>query len=249
MLTKPIPFWVGAGAMALAALAGCINAVGFLGAHHQALSHLSGTVTNFGADMARGEWPLAAHAGLVLVFFFLGCVASGMIIRHSTLRAGRRYGVALCVESALLFGAHYFLRHDAFSGDYLAAMACGLQNAMATSYSGAVVRTTHMTGIVTDLGIAIGLTARGERADWRRMRLYLVLLAGFFCGGILGSLSYVRIGYDTLLYPATAAGLTGIGYTLFKQHSRRRSRTKVAPAHAVSKTQPSFSTSGPGGES
>jgi uncharacterized membrane protein YoaK (UPF0700 family) len=44
-------------------------------------------------------------------------------------------------------------------------MACGLQNAMATGYSGAVIRTTHVTGIVTALGIAVGLAARRERVD------------------------------------------------------------------------------------
>ena len=91
-------------------------------------------------------------------------------------------------------------------------MACGLQNAMATSYSGAVIRTTHMTGIVTDLGIALGLLARGEPVDRRRMGLYLVLLAGFFAGGILGAAGFARFGYDMLLGPALLSGITGIGF-------------------------------------
>jgi uncharacterized membrane protein YoaK (UPF0700 family) len=241
MLTKPIPLWILAGAMALACIAGSINAVGFLGIHHQTLSHLSGTVTAVGADFARSDWSLGRHAALVVVFFFLGSVLSGMIIRHSTLRAGRRYGVALCCESGLLFTATYFLRHGAYSGDYLAAMACGLQNAMATSYSGAVIRTTHMTGIVTDLGIAVGLTARGEKADWRKMRLYLVLLAGFLGGGVLGAQAYLHFGYDTLLIPATLAGVTGAGYTIFK-HLRRRSSLRSTPEKTVVTLPPKLST-------
>ena len=72
----------------------------------------------------------------ILAAFFLGCLVSGALIRQSSLRLGRRYGVALSVESALLLAAVYFLRRGANTGDYLAAAACGLQNAMVSTYSG-----------------------------------------------------------------------------------------------------------------
>ena len=99
-------------------------------------------------------------------------------------------------------------------------MACGLQNAMATSYSGAVIRTTHMTGILTDLGISAGLRLRGEPFGRRRVGLYLLLFAGFFTGGILGSIGYVHIGFATLLFPAALTGAAGLGYFAFKQLAR-----------------------------
>jgi uncharacterized membrane protein YoaK (UPF0700 family) len=235
MLSKPIPRWIFLGGLALAAVTGCVNAVGFLGVTHQALSHLSGTVTNLGIDLAHRDFGFARNALLVIVFFFLGAVVAGLIIRQSTLRLGRRYGVALAVESVLLAGAAIMLRHEIPSGEFLAAMACGLQNAMATSYSGAVIRTSHMTGIVTDLGIAVGLAARGERADWRRMRLYLVLLAGFLGGGAAGAMAFARLGPDTLFIPALLTGATGIGYTWI-QHHRRKSPTPVTrnqPSHGT----------------
>jgi uncharacterized membrane protein YoaK (UPF0700 family) len=235
MLSKPTPIWILLGGAALVAVAGVINAVGFLGLHHQALSHLSGTATSVGIELAHADWRLAGHATLVLVFFFLGCVLSGLIIRQSTLRAGRRYGVALVVEGALLFAAAYFFRHGSLAGAYLATMACGLQNAMATTYSGAVIRTTHITGIVTDLGIAMGLAARRERVDWRRMRLYGILLVGFFAGGVLGGLGFGRWSHDVLLIPAAITGLAGLTHTCL-QHTRRhharshasRAETKTA---------------------
>lgn len=227
MLSKPIPLWIYAGGAALAALAGSVNAVGFLSVHHQALTHMSGTATLVGIGLAQGDTAALQHALLVLLFFFFGCVVSGMIIRQSTLRAGRRYGVALTCEAGLLFGAGYLFRHNSFAGAYLATMACGLQNAMATSYSGAVIRTTHVTGIVTDLGIAVGLAARRERVDWRRMRLYGVLFTGFFCGGVLGALGFARWSHDTILIPAAGAAIIGIGYTILK-HAERH--TKTTPA-------------------
>ena len=218
MLTKPIPPWITLGGMTLAGSAGCINAVGFLGGYHQAISHMTGTVTNFGVELAQGDGRMAWHAGGTLGFFFMGCVLSGLIIRQSALEIGRSYGVALACEFGLLIGACYFFRHGEAAGSFLAAMACGLQNAMATSCSSAVIRTTHFTGIVTDLGIALGRVARRESVDGRRLRLYLVLLLGFFAGGVFGTVSFVRIGYDTLLIPAAISGLTAIGYTLYKRH-------------------------------
>src|SRR5690606_36376599 len=130
--------------------------------------------------------------------------------RQSTLRLGRRYGVVLALESALLFAAVYFLRRGSFTGDYLASMACGLQNAMATSYSGAVIRTTHLTGVVTDLGIACRHWLRRQPVDWGRFRLYGVLLIGFTLGGILGTLGFHHLSYDTLLFPAAMTGLAGL---------------------------------------
>ncbi|HVU36630.1 MAG TPA: YoaK family protein [Opitutaceae bacterium] len=216
MLTKPVPLWIQAGGFTLAAMGGCINAVALLCAHSHAVSHLSGTVTNLGMEIAAHEGALTRQAALIIIFFFLGSVLSGIIIRQSTLKAGRRYGATLVCEAILLLITTYLLGHDSESGLYVAAMACGLQNGMATSYSGAVIRTTHMTGIVTDLGLAIGLTARGLKADWRRMRLYLVLLIGFAAGALLGTYGFQEFGCDALLFPATLAGVTGVGYTIWR---------------------------------
>lgn len=217
MLSKPIPAWVLIGGGLLAATAGCINAVGFLGVHHQALSHMSGPLTSLSNQLARGELTTAFNAFLVVASFFAGCVLSAMIIRQGALRLGRRYGVVLVLESFFLIAGWWFLQRHKFGGEYLAAVACGLQNAMAASYSGAVIRTTHMTGIVTDLGIAAGQFIRGETIDRRRAGLYLVLLAGFFFGGICGSYGYIKIGFDTLLVPAGLTGIAGLGYMIFKR--------------------------------
>ena len=214
MLTKPIPVWILGGGALLAASAGCINVVGFLSVQHQAISHLTGTVSMLGLELAQANWPMAMHATVVLAAFFIGCVFSGLIIRHKELKSGYPYGTALALESSLLVAATYFLRHEIVLGSYLAAMACGLQNAMATTYSGAVIRTTHVTGIVTDLGIALGQLARRESIDRRRMGLYLVLLSSFFLGGVGGAVGFQFLGYNILLFPAAFTGLAGARYFL-----------------------------------
>lgn len=222
MLRKPIPFWVLTGGFALTLIAGSINAVGFLSVHHQALSHMSGTVSSAGFELAVQNAGPFWHSVRVLCSFFGGAVLSGFIIRQSTLKAGRRYGVALAIESILLFAAAHAFREDSQLADCLAAMACGLQNAMASSYSGAILRTTHMTGIVTDLGIALGHLLHRQPVEWRRMGLYAVLLTGFFSGSFLGGVGFTRLGYDTLLFPATFAGCSGLVYAIFKHLERRQ---------------------------
>jgi uncharacterized membrane protein YoaK (UPF0700 family) len=228
MLSRGIPAWVLVGGATLTCSAGCINAVGFLGIHHQALSHMSGTATAFSTDLAAERGELAVHAAFVLMSFFLGSTLSGVIIRQSVLQMGRRYGVALTCESILLFAAAHFLRSGSNNGDYLAAAACGLQNALATTYSGAIVRTTHITGLVTDLGIAAGLALRREVVDHRRVILHLTLVAGFIGGGILGALGFRVLGVDTLFFPASVIGVVGIGYSVSRQFSRKRASASHA---------------------
>lgn len=221
------PSWVYVGGLVLTLAAGAINAVGFLSEHHQALSHMTGSVTVLGMELAHANYSLAWHALAILTAFFAGCLVSGAIISQSNLRLGRRYGVALSLESLTLFVAVYFLRRGAHTGDYLAAMACGLQNAMVSSYSGSTMRTTHMTGMITDLGIACGHFLRGTIVDWHKFRLYGVLFLGFFAGGLVGAFGYGRFGYDTLLFPAALSGIAGVGYTVIKHYERRhRARTK-----------------------
>jgi uncharacterized membrane protein YoaK (UPF0700 family) len=84
------------------------------------------------------------------------------------------------------------------------------------------MRTTHITGMVTDLGIACGHFLRGLTVDWFRFRIYGVLFLGIFAGGVIGTLGYSRFGYDTLLFPALLSGVTGVVYAIHKhrQHSQ-----------------------------
>ena len=89
----------------LTCTAGSVNAVGFLGMHHQAISHMSGTITVLSNELATGRYSLAVYASAVVLSFFAGCVLSSAIIRQSVLKLGRRYGVVLVVESLLLIVA------------------------------------------------------------------------------------------------------------------------------------------------
>lgn len=237
MLQHKTPAWVLVGGFSLTLIAGCINAIGLIGLHHQALSHMSGNLASLGVHAAKADLGKFAGTAGVLAAFFFGSLISGFIIRQSTLQLGRRYGVALAVESALLFLAVHFLHSGERLGEYFAAMACGLQNAMASSYSGSVIRTTHVTGMLTDLGIACGQALRGQHIDIPRVGLYGTLLGGFFVGTLAGGVGFAHLGYNTLLLPATACGACGLGYTVFRHLQRHRHHHADDGHHVASPKQ------------
>ena len=132
MLTK-LPRWILAGAALLAFIAGQVNVIGLLGFQRQAITHLTGNTSLLAASIATGHAQhIAEYAGLLLAFV-IGAAASGVIIGDATLRLGRRYGVALSIVSALLFSATVLLLRERVLGMWLAAAACGLQNAMVST--------------------------------------------------------------------------------------------------------------------
>ena len=218
-----LPRWVWIGAGLLACASGMVNVVGYLGFEHQAVTHLTGTTTLLGSAMAQGDLRAASHLAGVALAFMLGAAVSGMVIQDSTLRLGRRYGVALVLESLLLFAAIPLFLRQQIAGALLAAMACGLQTAMATTFSGAAIRTSHLSGMFTDLGIGVGHALRGMPLQKRRLLLCVLIIAGFFCGAVLGALLFARLGYLALAVPATATGLTGLGYAAWRHLLLRQS--------------------------
>jgi uncharacterized membrane protein YoaK (UPF0700 family) len=212
-----LPRWVWIGAGSLACVAGMVNVVGYLGFEHQAVTHLTGTTSLFGAALASGDTRSALHLLGVAAAFMAGAALSGLIIQDSTLRLGRRYGITLTIEAILLALAVPMFQRQQISGALMAAMACGLQNAMATTYSGAVVRTTHLSGMFTDLGIGLGHALRGLPLQKRRLLLCSLIIACFLAGGIAGALLFARISYAALFVPSALTGLVGIGYFIYRQ--------------------------------
>lgn len=207
--------WAWVGGALLAGNAGMVNAVGLQSFVHQAVTHVTGTTTLFSLALAHGNGAALLNTGLVLASFAGGAMLGGFVIQNAALRLGRRYGVALLIESALLTAAALLMRSHLMTGSYCASAACGLQNAMASTYSGSVLRTTHLSGMFTDLGAAGGHFLRGVTVDWIRVRLYAMLITAFVCGGVVGALLFDQLGYNTLYVPAGLTGAIGLGYMAF----------------------------------
>ena len=100
-----LPRWVWVGAGLLACVAGMVNVVGYLSFEQQAVTHLTGTTTLLGEAVAKRDLHAISRLAGVALAFMAGAALSGMIVQDSTLKLGRRYGVALVLESLLLFAA------------------------------------------------------------------------------------------------------------------------------------------------
>ena len=197
---------------ALAFVAGAANAGAYL-AVQRYTSHMTGMVASMADHLVVGEWSLVWGALGAVLSFLLGAITSAIMINFGRRRAARsQFALPLLLE-ALLFLVFGLLGSQlaGVSGLFVPAtvsLLCfmmGLQNAVITKISGSVVRTTHLTGVITDLGIELGklvywnqLPSDQEapvKADRARMSTLSSLVAFFLVGGILGAWGFKQFGY------------------------------------------------------
>ncbi len=198
-------------AVTLAWVAGYTNLVSLVVCGHAA-SHVSGTVSQWGLDVVQGQWQLAILTTFILIAFFAGAVLSGWSAEFGLHRRWRSlYILPMALEAGLLALFAILIEVVATpvsEGAALyvligtAALAMGLQNATITRISGGVVRTTHMTGVLTDLGLESARlacapwhgsrTAAVRRSAWRRVGLLITLLGSFALGAGLGALAHLH---------------------------------------------------------
>jgi uncharacterized membrane protein YoaK (UPF0700 family) len=191
----------------LAFVAGAANAGGFL-AVRQYTSHMSGIVAAMADNLALAAYEMVLRGLGALFAFLAGAFTTTLLVRWARSRKLRsEYALALMFEAFLLviFG----LTGKVFSGEsmietiVLLCFTMGLQNAIITKISNSVIRTTHITGMVTDIGIAFGrvvwatLTETGEtlEAEISSLRLLTSLIALFFVGGTIGAVGFRRMGF------------------------------------------------------
>lgn len=203
----------------LAFVAGAANAGGFL-AVGQYTSHMTGMLSALADNLVLGQFVLVG-AGIASVLAFLfGAMSTAWIVNWGMRRQLRSaYGLPLLLEAALLlifglFGAAMSLWQTVFLPVtvVLLCFIMGLQNAVITKISQARIRTTHVTGLVTDLGIELGKLLYVNRhpdmlpvrADRERLRVHAQLVFSFLVGGVAGALGFKYLGYISTLPLALA---------------------------------------------
>lgn len=149
----------------LAFVAGAFNAGGFL-AIGQYTSHMTGVVSSVADQIVLAQWDLVIAGVLSLLAFVAGAASTAILVNYARRNhhgAAGPYAVPLLIEAALLlvFGlvGSRLQSHELISISLTAVLLCyamGLQNALVTKISNAEIRTTHVTGLVTDIGIELG---------------------------------------------------------------------------------------------
>ena len=201
----------------LAFVAGAINAGGFM-AVHRYTSHMSGIVSSIADDLVLGNLVLVASGLSSLGAFILGASTTAVLINWTRRRKlHSEFAASLLLESILLLlfgllGANLD-RHPQSLLPTAVLVLCfimGLQNAILTKISKAEIRTTHMTGVVTDLGIELGRLLYWNRskeaneshmviADREKLKIHAIILFLFFLGGVIGALGFSQLGFVATL--------------------------------------------------
>lgn len=197
---------------ALAFVAGASNAGGFL-AVRQYTSHMTGIVSSVADNLVLGSSDLVLDACGAVLSFLLGATCTALMVNHARRRRlVSEYALPLLLEALLLLAFGVLgARLSKVEGLFvpvtvmLLCFMMGLQNALMTKLSQAEIRTTHMTGIVTDIGIEIGKLLYWNRdaacaqppvaANRPRLALLCGLLGSFLAGGVLGAWGFKHVGY------------------------------------------------------
>lgn len=185
----------------MSTIAGALNAVGFLLAS-SFTANMTGNVSAFADHLAQGDLTIAlSFAGLVLAFV-LGAGLAGLASQFGARRQIHQiYALLIVTEAVILMGLGAVLIHDQSQQNLLVVVlsfVMGLQNAVTTLISRARVRTTHVSGMATDLGIELAAmtgdkTAR--QAALPNLKLHLLTLTCFAVGGIGGAILFATAGH------------------------------------------------------
>lgn len=199
-------------AWSMAFIAGAVNAGGFL-AVQSYTSHATGNVSRMADELALGHKAVALAALSTVLFFCLGAFSSGLLVSLGRRRRFRsHYALSLMIEAGLLLlfglmGSRLQQMHRFFLPVtvILLSFIMGMHNSVVTIISNAEVRTTHVTGIVTDLGLELSrliyFNVDNQRRNKRitanrdKLKLYILILASFFSGGVVGAISFKHVGY------------------------------------------------------
>jgi uncharacterized membrane protein YoaK (UPF0700 family) len=204
----------------LSFVAGIVNVAGFL-----AVQRLTTNVTGHFAFFVDEIFKLDFWQGFIyflyIFFFFLGSFVSNFIVELTSRKHFQYiYVIPTIIEGIILVTVALFGKPLITGNPDLLAFcllfAMGLQNSLVTTISNATVRTTHLTGLFTDLGIELSQLFFYKQKEQKAkllssIKLRLTIISFFFLGGIIGGVFYTAIG----LYVLALAGMTlflGIAY-------------------------------------
>jgi len=195
-------------------VAGATNAGGYL-AVGQYTSHMTGVLSSVTDNLVLGQFALASVGFAALLAFLCGAMTTAWMVNWGLRRKLQSaYGRPLLLEAGLLlifglFGAGINLWAGFFAPltVLLLCFIMGLQNAVITKISHAEIRTTHITGLITDLGIELGKLTYLNRltrespvtANRQRLGIHVKLIVSFFIGGITGAFGFKTAGFATTI--------------------------------------------------
>lgn len=191
----------------LAAIAGFVDAVGYLQFSRLFVSFMSGNTTVLGIHAANAEWTAAVEPALAIAGFVLGAFVGALI----TGPAGRWAMAAVCgLEAALLAAALAALASGAPPELALLpiTIAMGMQNIPLPRIGETRVAMTYVTGALVNLGHMLAQIVQ-RHTSWRPSLTHALLWGALLCGAVAGGFTHGRIGFLALAGPAVLLALIG----------------------------------------
>lgn len=197
----------------LSFVAGMVNVAGFFSVQ-KLTTNVTGHFAFFADEIYKQHFAQGFHYFLYILFFFLGSFFSGFMIELIGKFNDRYiYRIPVMIECLILtsvgIAGQLLIASYPNCIAYALLFAMGLQNSLVTKISKSTVRTTHLTGLFTDLGIELSQLFFYKAADQRKkiiasIKLRLIIINFFFCGVIIGGYIYSKILLSVLLYAAGA---------------------------------------------
>lgn len=198
----------------LASLSGFINALGLL-IYATPVSHFTGNTTNSSIAFIHGDYSVFFRIISTVLFFLLGNIVSGYILGEKEFNPSKRYGCMLVFIGSVILMDYYFIEIDRIFLQVLSFL-CGIQNGLFITYKGMTVRMTHITGGLTDMGVSIGNYLRKKHSEVWKIKFYLLLIIGFFTGGLIGTISFYYLGRSSFLMVSLGYLTSGLYYFLWR---------------------------------
>lgn len=201
--------------LTLALLAGLINAISVFGYDGTTVSHVTGLISKFAVSVCIGDITGCLGLFLLIFAFFAGAVVAGTATGERSFHLHSVYGYIIVTIGVLL------LLPLVLAPKYsvlLLAFLMGLQNGMVVSFKGILVRTTHMTGNLTDLGVYVGYAIRGVKDEKTVFGLVpAATLSGFLIGSVAGVLLYGAMANCVFILVSAVYILIGTAYFILKR--------------------------------
>lgn len=189
----------------LSLLAGMVNVISLL-LFFIPTTHFTGNITQFVLAFNEGDWATMVELLGLILCFLGGGILSGMLFSKKKFEPTKRYGLLLILFGSMMLLLFIFgLRDEKWL--YFFSFVVGTQNGMFIYYHGIIVRTSHFTGYLTDIGVVLGRLIRGQKKDRWKVLFYFTSMVCFGIGGTISFLLYEKFGAATII-------AVGIGYII-----------------------------------
>lgn len=169
-------------------------------------THFTGNITQFVLAFNEGDWATMVELLGLILCFLGGGILSGMLFSKKKFEPTKRYGLLLILFGSMMLLLFIFgLRDEKWL--YFFSFVVGTQNGMFIFYHGIIVRTSHFTGYLTDIGVVLGRLIRGQKKDRWKVLFYFTSMVCFGIGGTISFLLYEKFGAATII-------AVGIGYII-----------------------------------